>query len=279
MGKYICPYCGESERFLILTDEDDELHVAYDREVRCGTCFKLFNDQLSLEIAKQNKLQNCSAISNSRRRRPNSLSCFEPEEVFVARKSRCTDDYQLAAKQYTHAASVCPNNWEAVFFDAYYTAIQNTPAENVMYYKIFASKIPLVVHLAESVLSGEELVLAIEEICNSCTALCLSVFYRDFQTISKAFLSGEYRGLGRMLMTMDTTLIYDILFNCLCGNYDQYRRLMSKVREDGDCYGGSLFAQAKRDFVKQIKPEQFELLYRYPQIYQHDSIPFLERIK
>ena len=56
MGKYICPYCAETDKFIIDTEIDEESGATYDERVRCGNCYKLFTDDLYREFAANNKL-------------------------------------------------------------------------------------------------------------------------------------------------------------------------------------------------------------------------------
>lgn len=236
MVKYICPYCAETERFIIDTETNEEFGYAYDEQVRCGNCYKIFTDKLYQEFAENGKLGTRDiTFSQTRRRHSTYLPCFTPFEVAQARRARCTNHQGIDSADYRYAecAKKYPNNWEAIFFDAYYKTLNSSSVETVLNYIHFVTKLHLSLFLAESALSGEELHIAVAEIVDYCVNL-MYIVHRRFDEAVFLYLSGKYPSFGRFLLEMDVGMVYNVLTGFLLHNKNLYDDILYRLNETSD---------------------------------------------
>ena len=236
MGNYICPYCAETEKFIIDTEINDGAGCSYDKQVRCGNCYKIFTDQLYQEFAESGKLGTRDyKVHSIHRRHSTYLPCFTPFEVSQARRARCTNHQGIDGADYRYAecAKKYPNNWEVVFFDAYYKILNASSVETVLHHSYFVTKLHLALFLAESALSGEELRIAVAEISDYCVNL-MYIIHRRFDEAVSMYLSGEYPSFGRFLLEMDVGVIYNVLIGFLIQNRNLYSDIIYRLNETSD---------------------------------------------
>ena len=261
MSKNICPYCGETENFIVLTDETEEFRITYDKRVRCGNCYKLFTDELYREFEVNNKLGIKDTDNLSlKRRRTLYPPYFNPFEVAQARRARSIS-HESASWRYEESAKRYPNNWEAVFFAEYYKVVARSAAENMTLYQSFVNVLYRSLHLASSALSGEELRIAIEEIFDE-TMNLVYVFYANFEEAVERCLSGEYPGLCRVLMSVDVSAIFEIMRWFTVGDIDTYRNIIYSLREHSDILDA--FGLMKLKFITTMQQQYGNSCYHYP---------------
>ena len=269
MGKYICPYCAETDNFIIDTEIDEESGVTYDKRVRCGNCYKLFTDDLYREFEANNKLgtKDLSNIS-SRRRQTLYPSHFTPFEVAQARRARSTF-HESANWRYEESAKKYPDNWEAVFFAEYYRVVNCSAVENMISYQLFVNTLHRSLHLASSSLSGEELRIAVEEMFDEAMNM-VYVFYRHFKEAAEYCLSGQYPGLCRTLCSVDISAIFETMYHYLIKDKEIYCDILYDLQTHSDILDA--FGLMKLKYITNIQQRYGKGFYHYPiSIFKNDD--------
>lgn len=243
MGKYICPYCGETENFIIKTESEEG--ATFDTDVRCNSCYSTLTNTACLNT-ESNKTHSVQHEKDKRRRYLRNAHSI-PKELIEARRALNNDDTNKATMLFAECAKKYPFNWESVFYDALCIAKNNQSIQNITYYKVFAAKMHFALRLAAAELRDLELINAIKEITSVSLYMC-SVFERNYIEVANDYLNGKYPEAQRLLISMDTSLIYDLLADFLCTDVYFYSDILLSL--DPVVVGG--MGLAKNKFLPHI---------------------------
>lgn len=226
MGKYICPYCGEQEDFFVDQEYVGEFGVdSYDRRVRCGTCFRIFNDDLVRELSDRGFILlpdgEIPRTTHNRLKIDGLRLCSRDYWYGMRTQFRNPQNVELAAQYFQKAFEEFPDHWETVFYHALFTVKTNTPIQNITYYKIFATKVSTALNLAAQSYQGAELKISVSEIVEESLNICRTLDSHFFE-VAQRYINGEYPDALRAIVSMDVSLIYDILAEFIYSNKNFY---------------------------------------------------------
>lgn len=269
MGKYVCPYCGEQERFVY--DEAPSLGTHISRD-RCGTCLKILNYNLLRDFPEENlKILTTTNLSTRNKLRIDGKYILSSKHyIATSRRVHCLSDDNEIAQLYHQVFLEFPNHWEAIFFNSLYTLKTNEPIVNMTYYKIFANKVIESIKAAERDFSGEELNIIIGEIVEE-TILVFNLLIDQWEKISLSYMTGDYEKAGRILISMDIALIYDLMVEYLFDKREIYDESWILLTQHGGFFV-ELFGLSKKQFIGPILEQGTELLNQYPIHYTAKNI-------
>jgi hypothetical protein len=239
VGKYICPYCGEQEDFIIDQEYVGEFGIDYyDRRVRCGNCYRIFNDDLSRELSDRGfvLLPDGETPKTTRNRlKFDGLRLYSREYWRGMRAQfKYPQNPELAANCFQKALEEFPDRWETVFYHALFTIKTNTPIQNITYYKIFATKVSAALNMAAQSYKDTELKISVGEIVEESLRICRTLD-SHFLEVAERYINGEYPDALRAIVSMDVALIYDVLAEFIYPNKNFYSdavEIMNKYKMD-----------------------------------------------
>lgn len=277
MVKYICPYCGEQEKFIIDKEYVGEYGIQYhDKRVRCGNCYRIFNDNVVRELSGQGfVLLHEEALppktTGNRAFKTDPLRFFSMD-LYLAMVARFTEPTStattvVAAEYFKKAYDEFPDHWESVFFDALFTAKTNTPIQNLTYYKIYAMKMGLALNIAARTYKGEELRIAVNEIVEENRKM-IREFTDNYIDAAQEFLNGSNPKLMHLLVSMDVSIVYDVLADFFSHDPDFYYETRGMLHDtELDTH---VFFSTKSKYIVDILLAEKDASWRYPISYVFD---------
>lgn len=121
--------------------------------------------------------------------------------------------------------SVSSNLWRRELQEMCDTIQNNNAIDNSRYLRIFSSKISLIFYLMECELQAEEQQEAAKTICDACET-AITRFNGDYWILTQESCSRNTDPITRYIVSMDTSIIADIVISCLIGKY-QYENILN----------------------------------------------------
>lgn len=151
--------------------------------------------------------------------------------------------------------------WRKELQDMCDTIRNNNAIDNSRFLRIFSSKIPLVFYLMESELRVEDQQEAAKTICDACET-AITRFNGDYWTLTQESCLRNTDPITRYIVSMDTSMIADIVISCLIGKY-QYENILNNFIQNTSQLNAS-WGTTARKYICDIPPGAIPYLTNYP---------------
>lgn len=153
------------------------------------------------------------------------------------------------------------NLWRKKLQEMCDTIRNNNAIDNSRYLRVFSSKIPLVFYLMESELLAEEQQEAAKIICDACK-MVITRLNGDYWTLTQESCSRNTDPITRYIVSMDTSMIADIVISCLIEK-DQYENVLNEFIQDISSLNIN-WGTTARKYICDIPPGVIPYLTNYP---------------
>lgn len=144
-------------------------------------------------------------------------------------------------------------SWKTMFQTMCDTVFSNDPIDNAWYIRIFTSKIPLVFHIMENELPSGQWESAAKFICDKCEDV-ITHFNGSYSSVVYDSCNRRADNITRYIVSMDTSMIVDVVISCLIENVLLYNRIIEDfIYNTKRC--DTSWIRTTKDYLLDIPPE------------------------